>query len=110
MSNNDESKRFSIVKGPDRMELMSNFTLRNQVLFELGDGSTINVIINGISFESADCHSWLLTGYVVSWGPNKQPCATFEGFYRTHPKYHKENTIGPTLGHLDITHHSPPKI
>lgn len=100
----EQAKRVNIVKGPDRMELMSNFALRNQVLFELEDGSAINVIINGISVESADCHSWLLIGFVMSWGTDRRSGAKFEGYYRTHPRTKKEDEWNKgSSGHLDIT-------
>jgi hypothetical protein len=90
-------RRFQILAGPDRMELMSNFALRNPAVFKFFENNgEVKVVINGISMESADCHSWLIQGYVMD---GVHMGCKVEGFYKTHPKYQ-----GTSMkGFLDIT-------
>lgn len=86
-------RRFQILKGPDRMQLFAHFALRQPTGFELKGGQKVQAVMNKVEFESADCHSWLIAGYLI--GEGYRGGEKFEMFYVT-----KENP--QSLGFIDI--------
>ena len=72
----------NIVGGPDRLELLIKFGLRQGVTFQHGGTSNIpiKVILNKLSHEDSSGNSFLLEGYFLDNNQN------FTGYYNTTSK------------------------